>query len=453
MTNGMRVAVVGLWHLGTVAAACLSAFGHRVVGIDPNPEIVANLKKGTPLIFEPGLSELVNEGIGRGSLTFTTDIKSGVDCADAVMIAFDTPVRDDDTSDLTPILGSIGVMTDHLNEGCLLVISSQVPVGTCDKIKEMLTKSRPSLHFGIACVPENLKLSDAIARYKAPDFLVIGADTTEASEKARRLYWFVNADVVKTDLKTAETVKHAINSFLACQISFTNELGNICDLYGVDMLRIADVMKLDPRIGKDAFLRPGLGFSGGTLARDVTVLRGLGQMHSTETVMLDAIIRVNERQKKIVVERLSAIFGRLDGLSVGVLGLTYKPGTSTLRRSLALEIIKNLCQKGVVIKAYDPKADFTEMHLNANFEKCEDAAAAVDEVDALVILTGWPEFKEIDYKRLKLKMRHPVIIDTANMLDAEALEGLGFIYSGIGRGQVGVMGMAKSDRDAWKDTK
>ncbi len=436
MESRNRVAVIGLWHLGTVTASCLADYGHGVVGLDQNAQVVANLEKGIAPLFEPGLEELVKKGIKNKKLRFTTDFKSALKDADCVVIAFDTPVNEDDTPDLSPIMDSISKSIPQIKDGCLIVLSSQIPIGTCEEIKTKIQKKRKELNFGIACIPENLKLGEAISRFKSPDILVIGTDDEEYLAKARRLFGFVGESKIKSvNFRTAEMVKHAINSFLANQISWANEMGNFCDKMGVDWFEVIPALSLDQRVGRGALLKSGLAFGGGTLARDVGVLRRIGKENGAETALLDAVIQVNRKQNRVVLEKLGLIFGNLKGLQVGVLGLTYKPGTSTIRRSAAIEIVKELERNEVRVKAYDPKANFSEKEAGIKIERSKSVALAARSSDALLILTAWPEFKELDFADIKKGMVHPVIIDALNMLNPEQIIKEGFIYTGIGRGQ------------------
>jgi UDPglucose 6-dehydrogenase len=237
------------------------------------------------------------------------------------------------------------------------------------------------------------------------------------------------------NLRTAEMTKHALNAFLATSISFANEIAGLCDELGADALKVADALRDDSRIGKKAMLSPGLAFSGGTLPRDLKVLMRLGKEYGFETPVINGVWRVNQRQNGVVIRKLEKIYGSVKDLTIGVLGLTYKAGTSTLRRSAALEIIRELNDKGAKIKAYDPKADIEEVLLHREFEFCQNAYEVARGSDALVIITEWPEFKELDFARIKSVMKKPVLIDAKNILDAEQLTGEGFIYAGIGRGQ------------------
>jgi UDPglucose 6-dehydrogenase len=434
MEKENSIAIIGLWHLGIVTAACLASYNNKVTAIDPNSKTITNLKKGNLPVYEPGLAELVKEQYEKGTLSFTTDFRSGLNDSKYIIIAFDTPMNDDDSPDLSPILQSVSESISYLQDGSLLIISSQVPLGTCEQIELLIKKRRPSLIFGIVCMPENLKLGIAISRFKSPDFLLIGANKEEDFKNVEKLYGFVTSPKIKVDLRTAEMVKHAINAFTACEVSFANELGNICDKFGVDEFRVAEILHLDPKVGKQAPLRAGLGFSGGTLGRDVNVLRALGKKEGTKTTLLDAIMSVNYYQNQTITNNLRIIFGRIKGLHIGVLGLTYKAGTSTLRRSASIEIIKELIQKGASIKAYDPKADLVTKIANGSFERCSDADSVFDSSDVLLILTGWPEFKELNFVKLKPKMSHSIIIDASNILDGDLMTKHGFIYVGMGRG-------------------
>ncbi len=435
MQHTKNVTVIGLWHLGTITAACLASSGYKVTGIDLNQEAVSNLQKGVPPLYEPGLTELIKECREKGTLSFTKDFKSGLKESDYVIIAFDTPVNDNDTPDLSPILKSIAKSAPYLRNDCLLVISSQVPIGTCEEIRATIQKKRKSLNFGIACIPENLKLGEAISRFKNPDLIVIGTDSGESFSKARDLYGFVDSAKIKqVSLRTAEMTKHAINAFLANQVSFANEMGDICDGVGVDWFDVIPALRLDKRVGEGALLKSGLGFGGGTLARDVGVLRRTGKKNGVSTLLLDAVMHVNQDQNLIVMEKLRLLFGSLKGLRVGVLGLTYKPGTSAIRRSASVAMIKTLKKDGVSVKAYDPKASFSAKEIGVEFERCKTAESVAASSDALLILTAWPEFREIDFAKLKPGMSHPVIIDALNMLDPKEMIRRGFAYVGIGRG-------------------
>lgn len=430
-----RVSVVGIWHLGAVTAACLADLGYSVVGVDADPHKVQALNRGIPPLFEPGLEEMMAKNIAAGRLTFTSCLAEGLGGASYALITYDTPVDDDDEVDLSGIFAIAGELAAHLNNGATIIVSSQVPVGTCEEMAAVVRQANPSLDFGIAYTPENLRLGQAIACFKHPDMIVIGADSQDTLRRVEQLLAPIQAPRVAVGLRTAEMTKHAINAFLATSITFANEIANLCDEAGADALKVAEALHLDSRIGTGAPLYPGLGFAGGTLARDLKVLRRLSERHGYQASLINAVLAVNERQNGVVVERLRRILGSFDGRSVGVLGLTYKAGTSTLRRSAALEIIRAISAEGAVVKAYDPKADPEEVRLHDGFTLCDDAYAVAEGSDALLLVTNWPQFRELDFPRIRSLMRDPVLLDALNMLDADRMVEAGFRYIGVGRGR------------------
>ena len=430
-----RVCVIGIWHLGSVYSACLADFGYQVTGVDTDTERVDNLNNGIPPLFEPGLEELIAANIKAGRLKYTTDIEHTVCDCPYVMIAFDTPVDDNDEVDLSPVINTCQRIAPCLKNGCVLIISSQVPVGTSENIRAMIKKDNPALDFDVVYCPENLRLGKAIAYYKKPDRIVIGADSEATLDKVEKFFSVIPAPVMRMDLKSAEMTKHALNAFLATSISFGSEIANICDEVGADAMKVAQALRSESRIGNGIPLLPGLGFAGGTLARDLKILKKAGSDNKYETLLIDSVFTVNQRQNAIVIRKLERIFGSLKGLNIGVLGITYKPGTSTLRRSSSLEIIAELIKKGAKVKAFDPKADRNEVKQHIEFEFCADAYAVAENSDALVLITEWQEFKELDYNRIKEVMKKPILIDAKNMLDMYKMKTLGFSYLGIGRGE------------------
>jgi UDPglucose 6-dehydrogenase len=287
----------------------------------------------------------------------------------------------------------------------------------------------------MACVPENLRLGQAIERFLRPDMLVLGADNDQTMAKVEAIYSPIPGPRVRMDLRTAEMTKHAINAYLATCISFGNELANLCDEVGADAFQVVQALKLDSRVSPKAPVLPGLGFAGGTLARDMTVLKRLAVQHGYAAPLLNGVLAVNQFQNGMVVHRLEGLLGTLAARTIGVLGLTYKPGTSTLRRSAAIEIIQDLVARGAAIKAFDPKADPAEVELHRReFSICADPYAAAKDADALALVTPWPEFRDLDLARLKGVMHTPVILDAPNMLEPAKVTQAGFVYQGIGRG-------------------
>ncbi|MCW4029812.1 MAG: nucleotide sugar dehydrogenase [Candidatus Bathyarchaeota archaeon] len=430
----VSVCVVGIWHLGSIYSACLAELGYHVTGVDADSEKVSRLNEGVPPLFEPGLDELISKNIQQKRLRYTTDLEAAVKDSSFILITYDTPVDENDEVDLSGIFQTIRSLTPWIQEHSIIILSSQVPVGTCNQIKESIKQARHLLDFEVAYVPENLRLGQAISRFMKPDLLVLGADNQATLDRVAELFKPLNCPKIRMNLKSAEMTKHALNAFLATSISFANELGNLCDCVGADFLKVAQALRLDSRIGPNALLKPGLGFSGGTLARDVKVLQKVGSEHGCPMELVTAVFRVNQKQNQAVLVKLKQLFGSLDGLTFSVFGLTYKPGTSTLRRSVALEIIKTLEAEGAKIKAYDPKADLSELK-TYNFEFFSDPLLAAQQSQALIFVTEWPEFKNLDFTKIKTAMKTPIIIDPQNMLDGVMLEKFGFTYLGTGRGK------------------
>jgi UDPglucose 6-dehydrogenase len=418
-----------------VAAACLADLGFNVQAADHDADKVEKLAKGKAPLFEPGLDDLLRKGLSGGCLTFTNDLSAGVKGKPFVFLMFDTPVDEEDRGDLTEVLITADEIAPHLENGVVILVTAQVPVGTCDELARIIQKANPDLSFSIAYSPENLRLGQAIERFKQPALPVIGSDDDSALDALEVLFAPLGVEWMRTTLRSAEMTKHALNAFLATQVTFGNELGNLCDEVGADAQAVAKILRHEARIGDKAMLFPGLGFSGGTLARDLQTLRRLGDERELETLFLDGVWNANSRQNDLVLRKLKHALGSLPGKQVAVLGLTYKPGTSTLRRSAALEIIAQIKDAGADINAFDPKADRGEVAELDTFTFRASVDDAVKDADALVIITGWPEFKELDFKGIGEAMRGNVLIDCNNMLNGDTMEHLGFHYMDVGRGR------------------
>lgn len=434
--ENQKVCVIGIWHLGSVYSTCLADLGYLVVGVDKDLKVVNDLNRGIPPIFEPGLQELLTNNINSGRLSYTTDLSQAAKGSSFVLITFDTPVNEKDEVDLSEIFATAKELAGCVENGSIVIVSSQIPVGTCDQLKLLIKQNNPSLDFDIAYSPENLRLGQAIECFKNPQRIVIGADSDPTLDRVEALFEVIAVPKLRMNLRTAEMTKHALNAFLATSISFANQIANLCDEVGANALKIAAALQSDARIGSKLPLLPGLAFAGGTLARDLKILKNLGENSACETPLINGVLRVNQQQNGLVARKLQKIYGSVKNLTVGILGLTYKAGTSTLRRSAALEIIEGLTNGGAKIKAYDPKADLGEVKLHQEFQFCTDPYEVARGSDALVIVTDWPEFKNLDFDLIKSLMKKPVLIDAKNMLDDEQLIGKGFLYMGVGRGKV-----------------
>ncbi len=421
--------------MGTVTAAGFAELGYTVVGIDEDAPRVAKLNAGAAPLFEPGLDDLLQRGLASGNLRFTTDYADGLRGASFVWIAYDTPVNERDEVDLTGVMAAAEEIGRHIENAAIVIVQSQVPVGTCERIESIVRAGASSRRFGIACVPENLRLGKALECFRNPAMMVIGSDQLTTADRVESLLSRIPCKKVRMDLRSAEMTKHAINFYLATCVSYINELANLCDALGANAGMVSSALRMDERVSPRAPLLPGgLGFAGATLARDVRSLQAVGKRVGHPTHLADAVLEVNEEQKRIVLRRLKEQFGSLDRLTVGLLGLTYKVGTSTLRRSAAIEIARALKNAGASVKGYDPKAAIEELRGDDVLQFCSSPEEVAINSNALVIITEWPEFKNLDFVALGARMKDRVLIDTKNLLDSERLLSLGYVYSDIGRG-------------------
>lgn len=439
----MKIAVLGLWHQGIVGAACLAEMGHTVAGADPNIERIARLAGGRAPLFEPGLDELLGKGIATGRLSFTTSYADAVRRAPFVFIMFDTPVNERDESDLSGIFACVEAIAPVLERGATLLVTAQVPVGTCDELAAIVAEKAPGRDIAIAYMPENLRLGQAIERFNAPALPVIGTDDAAAFDRLLTILGPLAPNWQLVSLRTGEMIKHALNAFLAMSICFANELGNICDAVGADGKRVGEILRLEPRVGTKAMLLPGLGFSGGTLARDMQTLRGFGDEHGLDTPLLDGAWAANAEQNRLVLRKLAHVLPTLHDARIAVLGLTYKADTSTLRRSAALEVIGDLVAAGAVVSAHDPRADREELKSYDGFQFHEDPLDAVSGAAALILMTPWGDYRALDFSEVRRRMNGRYVLDTAGLWNADAVTATGLTYDEIGRGRAGKAAAAK----------
>ena len=441
--NPPKIGVLGLWHQGLVGAACLAEQGYDVFASDPGPDVVAKIRGGRLPVSEPGLDALVAEGVAGGKLQFVDDMRNAVRQAEFVFLMFDTPVDENDRIDLSDIYSTAEAIAPELRDDAVVYMTAQVPVGTSGEILATMRRAGRS-GVAIAYSPENLRLGQAIDRYRHPPLPVIGTDDDRCFKRLAAIMAPFSRSWQRASLVTAEMLKHALNGFLGVSICFANELGNLCDFVGADGARIAELLRIEPRVGPKAMLMPGLGFAGGTLARDMTVLRNLGDKLGIETRLLDGAWDSNQNQNRTVVRRLNSLLPRLDGARICVLGLTYKPDTSTLRRSAALEVIDDLTEARAVVTAHDPGVDRQELAAHRNFLMCDDAYAAAEGTDALVLMTPWTAYRNLDFSRLRAAMRGTILFDTANIWSADEAARHGFVYLDIGRGRAVATGKGGS---------
>ena len=430
MIKSEKIGVVGLWHLGSVLCAAWSKLGYEVRGFDYDKQRVSCLLKGIPPVFEPDLSEIIRTSKGNGTLSFFTNMQYLNEC-DFIFLSYDTPVTANDSSDLKILEKSVRDLRTVMKNGSILIISSQSPVSYCSILRTILRSGNKTLE--LAYSPENLRLGEAIECYLNPDRIILGTSNRDAESKCLSLLSNVTNRILTMDIASSEMVKHGINSFLAMSIVFANSLADLCEETGANVDDVVEGLKSDSRIGLKAYLSPGIGFSGGTLGRDLKVLDQVYQRFSNSSGWFGTIHKYNSNRKYTMVNKIAKLTNGLEGKTLGVLGLTYKPGTSTLRRSLPLEIVSLLVDKGATVRSYDPKADYSELKNNQMFmieTTIEDLSI---DADMLVLLTEWPAFKEFDWSTIKNRMKTPAIFDTKNFLNREELKESGFNYYSIGR--------------------
>jgi UDPglucose 6-dehydrogenase len=425
-----KICIVGDWHQAVVVGACLATRGHDVCGVAGSRAAAERLNAGEPPVHEPGLSALLREGIDGGTLRYAAAYGEALDGAEYVYIAIDTPVSDADAPELDTLFAAARAIGGELRGDIVLVVTAQVPVGTSEALRDVVVEGS-GRDIPVAYVPEFLRLGHAIRTFEQADRFIVGCDDEITAARVAAIYEPLGRPVVRMGLRSAEMTKHACNAFLALSISFANEIADLCSAVGADVDAVTAGMKLDRRIGPDAFLSAGLGFAGGTLGRDLCALQRLAGEHGAATRLVDAALAVNRERGSIVRRRLHEIYGALAGLTVAVLGLTYKPGTSTIRRSIALEIIGELVAEGVFVQAYDPLAVVDGDA--PQFARMGSARAAATGADALVLVTEWDGLDTLDFVTVRTAMRRPVLLDMRNRLDPGAMERAGFEYVGVGR--------------------
>jgi len=424
-----NIGVVGLWHLGCVLCTVWSKLGNQVIGFDYDSALINNLKQAIPPLFEPDLAESIKRRIDEKTLSFSEQIQSLSDC-DFIFLSYDTLVLDDDSSDTSILEKSVKDIAVVMKPGAVIIVSSQSPVGFCSLLRKYLKEVNET--FDLAYSPENLRLGEAIQCYLNPSRIILGTANKDTDAKCKNLFSQIPAEILSMNLESAEMVKHGINSFLSMCIVFANHLSDICETTGACIDDVVKGMKTDPRIGPKAYLSPGIGFSGGTLGRDLRVLRKKNVEAKKNASIFGIIHDLNHARKQDIVCRLEELVGGLMHKRIGVLGLTYKPGTSTLRRSLPVEISDLIVEKGAKVKVYDPKADYTELQGDIKFEITHSIADVSENVDALILLTEWGDFKTYPWGEVPNKKK-PVFFDTKNFLDQAYMKSCGFRYYSIGR--------------------
>ncbi len=438
----MKISVIGTGYVGLVSGTCFAEMGNDVICVDIDEKKVEALKRGEVPIYEPGLEDMVLENYKKGTLSFTTDIKEALQSTNVVFIAVGTPMGEDGSADLKYVLAVAKSIGELMSHHMYVVDKSTVPVGTADKVRETiqkeLDKRGSDLTFDVISNPEFLKEGAAVEDFMKPDRVVIGSDNKKAFEVMRELYapFTRNHDrFITMDIRSAEMTKYTANAMLATKISFMNEISNICERVGADVNMVRAGIGSDSRIGY-SFIYPGCGYGGSCFPKDVQALIKTSKDYGYTPKILDAVEEVNFAQKRVIVQKIVAKFGEdLSGFSFGVWGLSFKPETDDMREATSITVIKELVKRGAKIKAYDPKAvkEAKEFYLkDVEVEYVKSKYDALDDADAMILLTEWKEFRSPDFDEIAKRLKQKVIFDGRNQYNRQKLQDMGFEYFQIG---------------------
>jgi UDPglucose 6-dehydrogenase len=429
-----RLCVIGTGYVGLVTGTCFAELGNQVACVDIDQAKVDLLKSGGMPIYEPGLAELVQRNSAMGRLCFTTSYAEGMRNAEFVFIAVNTPpTAESGGADLRYVEAAARSIAKHLDHDLVIVNKSTVPIGTGDLVARIVQRERKGdARFSVVSNPEFLREGSAVADCLNPDRIVLGSADRAAGEAVAALYLSLRRPIIITDLATAEMIKYASNAMLAARISFINEMAEICEALGADVKQVALGMGYDKRIG-EAFLEAGLGYGGSCFPKDVKALMHMASTHGCHPQLLQAVEDINSDQRRRAVDKLRQELGSLEDKTVGLLGLAFKPNTDDMREAASLDIARMLLSAGAHVKAYDPVAEPVARALLPEVEYCGDAYQAAQDADAVMVVTDWNEFKQLDMGRLKGAMRSPLIVDGRNIYDGAVMRELGFTYRGTGR--------------------
>ena len=434
----MRVTMIGTGYVGLVSGACFADFGHTVVCVDKDPSKIERLDGGEIPIFEPGLDQLVADNVKAGRLSFTIDGADAIRSADVIFIAVGTPTRrGDGHADLSYVYAAAEEIAGLIQGFTVIVNKSTVPVGTGDEVEAIVRRVNPDAQFAVVSNPEFLREGAAIEDFKRPDRVVVGTDDDRAKAVMAEVYRPLSLNdfpVVYTSRRTSELIKYAGNAFLALKITFINEIADLCEQVGADVQQVAKGIGLDGRIGSK-FLNAGPGYGGSCFPKDTVALVRTAQQYGTPVRLVETTVEVNDARKKAMADRvIAALGGDGKGKVVGILGLAFKPNTDDMRDAPSLDIVPALIAAGVKVQAYDPESMHEAGKLLPDVDYRDDAYAATEGADAVVILTEWDQFRALDLDRIKLLARAPVIVDLRNVYRPAEMRARGFSYTSIGRG-------------------
>lgn len=435
----MKITVIGAGYVGLVSGVCFSEFGFSVTCVDSNIEKIEQLRKNEVPIYERDLDKLLIKNVKARRLSFTSEISEGVRDADIVFIAVGTPSTIDGDADLSYVYAAVSQLSKHINKNAVLVIKSTVPVGTTRSVKNFLLSS--GVDIDVSFNPEFLREGGAIEDFMRPDRVIIGVETERAKKVLRNVYrplYAFNTPILFTNLETAELSKYASNAFLAAKVSFINEIANLCEKCGADVNKVAIAMGMDHRIGNE-FLQAGPGYGGSCFPKDTMALANFAKKFNTKMTIVEEIIRSNNNRKKLMVEKIfNACKNSVKNKTISVLGVTFKANTDDMRDSPSIDILNSLIEAGANIKIYDPSFSKNAKNLFQDVLWNNDAYTCCDGADALIVITDWPEFRALNLKELRNRMRTPILIDLRNIYRLSEVESAGLIYYSVGRAPCGI---------------
>ena len=434
----MKICIIGTGYVGLVTGACLADLGNQVICVDIDKTKINNLRKGKVPIYEPGLEEIVRRGQKHKNLHFITNISDGVKKSQIIFIAVGTPPRENGEADLSYVENVTKEIVQGMNSYKLIVEKSTVPVETGEKVKQTIVAyNKKKIEFDVASNPEFLREGSAISDFMHPDRIVLGVETKKAKDLLVKLYKPLRAPFVITDIKSAEIIKHASNSFLATKISFINAVSQICERVDADIIQVANGMGMDSRIGR-FFLNAGIGFGGFCFPKDLAAFIKISDSLGYNFALLKSVEKINKEQIASFIKKIEEALWIIQNKTIGILGLSFKPNTDDLRYAPSLEIISALLKGGAKIKCFDPQAmPKAKKIFKNNIEFCSDSYKAAKGSDCLVIVTEWDEFKELNFKKLRKILRQPIIVDGRNMYNPNDMKKLGFKYISVGRKAIG----------------
>lgn len=428
----MKICVYGMHHQGPVTAACLAELGLQVLGIDDDAANVARLAGGRAPLFEPGLDELLAAGLAAGRLSFGTDLAAAASQTQLVWIAFDTPVDDDDRADVEYVKNRVRACFPHLSTGTTVHLSSQLPIGSTGELERSFAAQARGRKVHFACCPENLRLGKSLEAFRRADRLVVGVRCAAARRTLEPVLSRLTSRLIWTSIESAEMTKHATNAFLAASIGLINEIATLCEQTGADAAEVEAGLRAEPRIGPHAYVRPGAPFAGGTLARDILYLQQIAEARGLQSPLLGGVLSSNNAHRLWALRQLRARLGDLRGRTIGVLGLSYKPQTDSVRRSVAVELCRELAGAGARVQAFDPKVTSLPSGLH-DVRLAGSALEAAAGAEALVVATEWPEFRDLDIPALAKVMRGPLVLDQGRFLERSFAAAHALRYVTVGR--------------------